>query len=88
MTDPWCWYICQHDWGIYIYINGIHGTPYMAPWTLWVTGFSHPRMIQMSSKLAGQLEKLQLKGDIGDILRDPATRPVFWLGELESDPVN
>jgi hypothetical protein len=25
-------------------------------------------MIQM----AGQLEKLQLKGDIGDILRDPA----------------
>ena len=31
MTDPWCWYINANiDWG---YIDGIHGTPYIAaPW--------------------------------------------------------
>ena len=35
MTDPWCWYIDANiDWG---YIDGIHGTPYIAaPWILWV----------------------------------------------------
>ena len=28
MTDPWCWYINANiDWG---YIDGIHGTPYIA----------------------------------------------------------
>jgi hypothetical protein len=33
MTDPWCWYICYHDWGI------LMGSmlPYVAaPWILWV----------------------------------------------------
>ena len=34
MMDPWCWYINANiDWG---YIDGIHGTPYIAaPWILW-----------------------------------------------------
>ena len=37
MTDPWCWYKNANiDWG---YIDGIHGTPYIAaPWILYTNG--------------------------------------------------
>jgi hypothetical protein len=53
MTDPWCWYII---YGIYAtvtkmgYIDGIHGTPYIAaPWIQWVRndGAVQQNIIQM-----------------------------------------
>ena len=40
MTDPWCWYIYANIKGLFL--DGIHGTPYIAPWILrdGVGGFS------------------------------------------------